>query len=207
MMRTVRFCRVYRGRTETILEGRAHYPPPRRDRPSCGRARAGPSRRHLAGAGPRARASGRSTLAGDHRLASDASTPSAIAFASRRPGGRVFCFEHPIAAASGARRRRRGVSSLSLRASGAGRFSGLATRWRELTRFSGAVFPPTARTRRAPCRRWSPLLCPDGGHAPHWRCVRPASLVVPALSIALLRRPPRGGWERSPLSSSPTDLP
>jgi isochorismate synthase len=106
--------------------------------------------------------------------------PSAVAFASRRPGEAWFCFEQPD----------RGGSALAalgtatrLRGAGPGRFAQVAADWRELAATAEADAPdgpPGAGLVAV----GGFAFAPDGGAAPHWDGYAPADLVVPEAALA-----------------------
>ncbi len=107
--------------------------------------------------------------------------PSAIAFASRRPGEPWFCFEQPD-------RDRRALAAIGavavLEDRGPERFHRVAGRWRALA--AGAVADPPAGGPGAgglvACGGFA--FAPDGGASPHWQAFAPASLVVPEVAIS-----------------------
>ncbi len=103
--------------------------------------------------------------------------PSAVAYASRRPGEPWFCFEQPdhAGAALGALG---AVGVLS--AAGQGRFESIASSWRALARDAVTAGPG------GPLALGGFAFAPDGGSAPIWAGFDPASLVVP--EVALVRR-------------------
>src|SRR5204863_6465240 len=96
--------------------------------------------------------------------------PSAVAFASRRPGERWLCFEQPSRAGSAVV----GLgTAIALQASGPRRFAEVAARWREL---AGAAFcedvdgPPGSGL----IALGGFAFAHDGGAAPHWAGFPPA---------------------------------
>jgi salicylate biosynthesis isochorismate synthase/menaquinone-specific isochorismate synthase len=110
--------------------------------------------------------------------------PTALVCASRRRGEPWFALEQPD----------RGGSALaglgaaaSLEASGAGRFSLLAARWRELC--ASAVSDSEASAARGfPLAVGGFAFAPDGGGSPHWAGFAPASLIVPELTLSREQR-------------------
>jgi isochorismate synthase len=105
--------------------------------------------------------------------------PSAVAFASRRPGEEWFCFEQPD-------RGRAAVAAIGravvLEDRGAGRFERVAGRWRALAAGAIADPPEAAGSGLIACGGFA--FAPDGGASPHWSAFAPASLVVPEVAIA-----------------------
>ncbi len=120
-------------------------------------------------------------LAHTTRLGPDVD-PSAVVFASRRPGEDWFCFEQPdrdgaALAALGAVAR--------LGASGPDRFRRVAEAWRALT--AGAVAdPPDGPPGAGPVAVGGFAFAPGGGRAPHWAGFAAADLVVPEVALARL---------------------
>ncbi len=118
-------------------------------------------------------------LAHTTRLGPDVD-PSAVVFASRRPGEDWFCFEQPdrdgaALAALGAVAR--------LGASGPDRFRRVAEAWRALT--AGAVAdPPDGPPGAGPVAVGGFAFAPGGGRAPHWAGFAAADLVVPEVALA-----------------------
>ena len=105
--------------------------------------------------------------------------PSAVLFASRRPGEPWFCTEQPD-------RDRTAVAALgcavAIEASGRGRFEEVATRWRAL---AGTALADGADARGAGLIAAGGFsFAPEGGASPHWSNFAPASLHVPQLSLA-----------------------
>jgi isochorismate synthase len=109
-----------------------------------------------------------------------ATDPSAVAFASRRDGEPLFCFEHPAAGASGLA----GLGcARAIEASGADRFGEVARAWR---RFAGRA---QAGSPEGP--RGAGLVAVGGfafapavGDGPAWAGYPAASLHVPEVAIA-----------------------
>ena len=106
--------------------------------------------------------------------------PSAVAFASRRPGEPWFCLEQPdreaaAVAALGAVR--------TFEARGEDRFATVARGWRKLAGAAEADAPdgPPGAGLIAVAGF---AFADEGGRAPHWRGFPPASLVVPEVSLA-----------------------
>jgi len=120
-------------------------------------------------------------------LAAPATDPSAVAFASRRPGERFFCWEQP-------ERDGTALAALgrvhSLEAEGPERFATVAEAWRRLAAAAVADGPdPGAGGLPAP--RASGLVAvggfafaPDGGSTPDWEGFPAASLTVPEVALA-----------------------
>jgi salicylate biosynthesis isochorismate synthase len=125
----------------------------------------------------RARRSGRATLATVSIALGADVDPTELVCASRRPGEPWFLFEQPDrggAALAGL------GETVTLSASGAGRFAAVADRWRELA--ASAVSEPG----EGPLALGGFAFAEEGGRAPHWKAFTPASLVVP--EVALRRR-------------------
>lgn len=152
----------------------------------------------LASALKRARATGRPVLSSLTTQLSRPVDPSAVIVASGRPGEEWFCFEQPdrdgwALAALGCERR--------LEARGADRFGEVARRWGALAATALADLgggPPGAGL----VALGGFAFAPDGGASPEWDGFAPASLVVPALSLAR-----RGGetWLTINLDVAPDD--
>ena len=109
--------------------------------------------------------------------------PTAVVAASRRPGEPWFCLEQPErdGAAVGAL-----GSVLALEATGSGRFSRLAERWRAIARAALADagdWPGAAGLTAVGGFAFDPA----GGASLPWRGFAPASLIVPQLSLAARR--------------------
>jgi isochorismate synthase len=104
--------------------------------------------------------------------------PSAVIFASRRPGEPWFCMEQPD-------RDRSAVAGLSfvvaLQASGPDRFEGVAAGWRELA--ADALCDP-ADAGAGLIAAGGFAFAPEGGASPPWRGFAPASLHVPQVALA-----------------------
>src|SRR4051794_8749849 len=106
--------------------------------------------------------------------------PSAIAFASRRPGEPWFCFEQPD----------RGGAALAalgcahaIRASGSARFPTAAAAWRALAAAAEAEAPdgpPGAGL----VATGGFAFAPEGGGSRQWAGFAPADLVVPEVALA-----------------------
>ncbi len=128
----------------------------------------------------RARVRGEGTLAALTVRLDAPADPSAVAFASRREGEPWFCFEQPDRAG---RALATLGEALDLSAAGQGRFSELASRWRELT---GRAFQdqPDGSHAAGLVAVGGFSFAPDGGASPHWRGFGPARLVVPQVSLA-----------------------
>ncbi len=159
---------------------------------------------HLIAAVARARRRGEGVLASVTVGLAPTTDPSAVVCASRRPGEEWFVFEQPdhggaALAALGA--------VVTLQASGPGRFSALAARWRALA--ADAVGDdPVAPGATGPVAVGGFSFAHDGGRSPAWEGFAPASLVVPELSIA---RGERDGRREVHLSltalAAPDDVP
>ena len=127
----------------------------------------------------RARRSGEDVLAGvSLRLAADVD-PSAVAFASRRPGEPWFCLEQPDRDAAALAT----VGAVTrLRATGPRRFAELAGAWRRLAGAAQADAPdgpPGAGLVAV----GGFAFAPEGGAAPHWAGFPPGELTVPQLAF------------------------
>jgi salicylate biosynthesis isochorismate synthase len=129
----------------------------------------------------RARRSGRATLATVSIALGADVDPTEVACGSRRPGEPWFLFEQPDrggAALAGL------GETVTLSASGAGRFAAVADRWRELA--ASAVSGAAGEPGEGPLALGGFAFAEEGGRAPHWSAFTPASLVVP--EVALRRR-------------------
>src|SRR4051794_7830373 len=128
----------------------------------------------------RARRSGEDVLAGvSLRLAADVD-PSAVAFASRRPGDPWFCLEQAdrdaVALAT--------IGAVArLRAAGPRRFAELAAAWRRLAGAAQAE-PPDGPPGAGLVAVGGFAFAPEGGAAPHWTGFPPGELTVPEVAIA-----------------------
>jgi salicylate biosynthesis isochorismate synthase/menaquinone-specific isochorismate synthase len=112
--------------------------------------------------------------------------PSAVAFASRRPGEPWFCFEQPDrdGAALGA------VGCVrAIRAAGANRFAAVAAEWRRLADGAEAD-APDGPAGAGLVAVGGFAFAPEGGTARHWNGFAAAELIVP--EVALARRGARG---------------
>src|SRR4051812_35818112 len=128
----------------------------------------------------RARRSGEGVLAGvTLRLAGDVD-PSAVAFASRRPGEPWFCLEQPDRDAAALAT----VGAVGrLRAAGPRRFAELAGAWRRLAGAAQAE-PPDGPPGAGLVAVGGFAFAPEGGAAPHWTGFPPGELIVPEVAIA-----------------------
>ncbi len=105
--------------------------------------------------------------------------PSAVAFASRRPGEPWFCLEQP-------ERDRWAIAAIGcavvLEASGPRRFEEIAARWRE---HAAVALSDGAAARGAGLIATGGFaFAPQGGAAPHWSGFAPGSLHVPEVALA-----------------------
>jgi isochorismate synthase len=106
--------------------------------------------------------------------------PSAIAFASRRPGEKWFCFEQPdrdgaALATMGAVR--------ACRTHGPDRFARAAAWWRDVAGTAEAA-PPEGPAGAGIVAVGGFAFAPEGGAAPHWDGFSPGELTVPEVAIA-----------------------
>ena len=105
--------------------------------------------------------------------------PSAVVFASRRPGQPWFCMEQPD-------RDRIAIAALglcaALEARGADRFAQLAASWRALA--SEALCDAADARGGGLVAVGGFAFAPDGGASPHWAGFAPASLHVPQIALA-----------------------
>jgi salicylate biosynthesis isochorismate synthase len=106
--------------------------------------------------------------------------PSAVAFASRRPGEHWFCFEQPdrngaALAALGCVR--------AIRTRGPDRFADAAAAWRELAADAEAGVPD-APAGAGPVAVGGFAFAPEGGAARHWQGFATGDLAVPEVAIA-----------------------
>jgi len=114
------------------------------------------------------------TVAVDHHV-----DPSAVVFASRRPGEPWFCTEQPA-------RDRTALAALgcavAIEAAGRDRFEQVAARWRAL---AATALCDAADARGAGLIAAGGFaFAPDGGASPHWSGFAPASMHVPQVSLA-----------------------
>jgi salicylate biosynthesis isochorismate synthase/menaquinone-specific isochorismate synthase len=127
----------------------------------------------------RARRHGECLVGMTWELAADVD-PGAVAVASRRAGEPWFCFEQPD-------RERRAVAAIGavavLEDRGDGRFERVAARWRALAGRALAD-PPDGPAAGGLIACGGFAFAPEGGSSPQWSGYPPASLVVPAVSIA-----------------------
>jgi salicylate biosynthesis isochorismate synthase len=111
--------------------------------------------------------------------------PSAVVFASRRPGEPWICFEQPD-------RNRAAIaglgSAVTLEDHGPGRFSRVAQRWQKLAAEACAE-PPQGPPGSGLVAAGGFAFADDGASALHWSAFAGASLVVPQIALA------RGGDE------------
>jgi salicylate biosynthesis isochorismate synthase/menaquinone-specific isochorismate synthase len=126
--------------------------------------------------------------------------PSAVAFASRRPGEPWFCFEQPdrsgaALAALGCVRRIEG--------SGPQRFARAAAEWRQLAG-SAVADAPEGPPGAGLVAVGGFAFADDGGAAPHWAGFEAADLIVPEVALAR-----RGADVRLTLAAlaAPDDVP
>ena len=128
----------------------------------------------------RARAGGAATLASYTVRADHAADPTALIAAARRPGESWFCLEQPD-------RARSAVAALgrvrSIEARGSGRFAEAARRWRALAA-AAIADPPSGPPGSGLAALGGFAFAHDGGDSPDWSGFRPASLLVPELSLA-----------------------
>jgi salicylate biosynthesis isochorismate synthase/menaquinone-specific isochorismate synthase len=152
----------------------------------------------------RARRGGEPVLASITVPLGHGADPSELAVASRRPGEPWFLLEQPdhggaALAALGA--------VIELEASGPGRFTELAARWRALGATAEAD-DPVAPGATGPVAVGGFSFADDGGRSPTWEGFAPASLVVPEVSIA---RGERDGERQTHLTltalATPDDVP
>jgi salicylate biosynthesis isochorismate synthase/menaquinone-specific isochorismate synthase len=105
--------------------------------------------------------------------------PSAVVFASRRPGEPWFCMEQPD-------RDRIAIAALgfcaALEARGPDRFAQVAASWRELA--SEALCDAADARGGGLVAVGGFAFAPDGGASPHWAGFAPASLHVPQVALA-----------------------
>ena len=131
-------------------------------------------------AGRRARELGRGVLAAHAVEVGKDVDPSAVVFASRRPGEPWFAWEQPD-------RERSALATLgevaAVADAGPQRFAAAARGWRDL--LAGAVADPPSGPRGAGLVATAGFsFAPDGGAAPHWLGFAPGSLTVPEVSFA-----------------------
>ncbi len=147
---------------------------------ALGEAEVAALRRRVGKALRRARVAGAPVLASLSTPVAGRADPSAVAFASRRPGEPLFCFEQPdrqgsALAALG--------SALSLESSGRERFGQLARRWRAAA--ARAVADPPDGPRGAGLVAVGGFaFAPDGGASPAWTGFPSAALDVPEVALA-----------------------
>ena len=126
--------------------------------------------------------------------------PSALAFASRRPGEDWFCFEQPDR--DGAALAALGCVT-RLQASGEDRFRRLAAEWRALTA-DAVADAPDGPAGAGLVALGGFAFAPDGGRAPHWAGFAAGDLIVPEVALAR-----RGGDVRLTVAAlaAPDDVP
>jgi salicylate biosynthesis isochorismate synthase/menaquinone-specific isochorismate synthase len=147
-------------------------------------ALAGHDRRAMAGRVERAlrhaRAAGEPVLASLTVAVDPAGDPTAIAFASRRAGEPIFCFEHP-------ERDRSAVaglgSALSIVATGPDRFATAAARWRAAAT-TAVADSPDGPPGAGLVAVGGFAFAPGGGGSPAWQGFPAARLNVPEASLA-----------------------
>ncbi len=140
----------------------------------------------------RARRSGEQTLASISLKLSAEVDPTEVACASRRAGEPWFVFEQP----DHGRASLGGLGeAIGLQASGPERFEQVARRWRELS---------AAAVGEGAIAMGGFSFAPDGGSSPHWQGYRPASLVVPEVTLTRRERDVRLTLTAP---ASPDDLP
>jgi salicylate biosynthesis isochorismate synthase/menaquinone-specific isochorismate synthase len=156
--------------------------------------------RRLDAAVRRARSLGREVLAAHTLAAGPELDPTAVAWASRRPGEPWFCLEQPDRAGSA-------LATLGgireLRAAGPGRGAALTAAWRALLA-DAETSPVDGPPGSGAVAVGGLAFAPDGSSAPHWAGYPPASLIVPELALAR-----RGGEARATLAAlaAPDDTP
>lgn len=134
----------------------------------------------LATAEHRARAADRPVIVSVTSPTSQASDPSALVAASRRPDEPWFCFEQPD-------RDRAAVAALgrvlALEADGPDRFTRIAERWRTIAR--DALADETDGPGGTGLTAVGGFaFAPGGGGSPAWSGFAPGSLIVPEVSLA-----------------------
>src|SRR3954470_18494229 len=139
-----------------------------------------PLRPRLEEAVKRARITGRGVLAAVTVEVDPSVDPSAVAFASRRPGEPWFCLEQPDRDAAALAT----VGAVGrLRAAGPRRFAELAAAWRRLAGAAQAE-PPDGPPGAGLVAVGGFASAPEGGAAPHWTGFPPGELTVPEVAIA-----------------------
>ena len=136
--------------------------------------------RRLEAALRRARASGSATLASLTAPVDRGVDPSAAICASRRPGEPWVCLEQPDR--DGAALAAVGLAH-AIEARGPGRFKAVAAQWRSVTA-SAIADPGDGPAGSGLAALGGFAFSPAGGASPPWAGFAPASLIVPALSIA-----------------------
>lgn len=138
------------------------------------------ARAQVAAALRRARAAGEPVLASLSVPVAGEVDPTAVAFASRRPGEAVFCWEQPDSDGSS-------LAALgavhSIVASGPDRFAAAARRWRAMSAAAVAE-PPRGSPGAGLVAVGGFAFAPDGGSSPAWSEFPPARLTIPEASLA-----------------------
>jgi salicylate biosynthesis isochorismate synthase/menaquinone-specific isochorismate synthase len=152
-------------------------PRPRFALPGAARAEL---RRRCERAVRRARRRREGVLAGLTVRLGPAVDPSAVVFASRRPGDPWFCLEQPDREAAALAT----LGSVArLEAGGPRRFADLAAAWRRLAGTAQAD-PPDGPPGAGLVAVGGFAFAPHGGAAPHWAGFHPGELTVPEVAIA-----------------------
>jgi len=110
----------------------------------------------------------------------DGVDPSAVVFASRRPGERYLCFEQPDREGSALA----GLgAAATLEDAGPGRFERIAERWRQFAA-SAVAEPPDGPPGSGLVAAGGFAFADEPRRTPHWAGFAPASLVVPEVALA-----------------------